>query len=155
MRRLTFIRGSHMEFLFTAKFVKVAFISVILFVLLDFLWLAVVASTWYRQALGFLAELDPQGKIIFNLPMGLIAQLVISLSLSVVILMALHIDNRLLISICAGGFMGLVIYTTYDFTNLSFIKGWPIWISILDVAWGTLQGAMAGVYVFYLNRYFS
>jgi uncharacterized membrane protein len=144
-----------MEFLFTTKFIKIAFTSSVLFVLLDLLWLAVIASAWYRQTLGFMAELDPQGKIIFNIPFGLIAQVAISLSLSAVIMMALHIDNRLAVAIGWGAFIGLAIYTTYDFTNLSFVKGWPLWISLLDVSWGTLQGTLAGIYVYYLSHYFS
>jgi hypothetical protein len=36
-----------MEFLFTTKFIKIAFTSSVLFVLLDLLWLAVIASAWY------------------------------------------------------------------------------------------------------------
>ncbi len=144
-----------MEFLLSAKFLKVSLTSVILFILLDFLWLAVIASAWYRQTLGYLAELDPQGKIIFNIPMGLIAQVVIALALSAVITLALHVDNRMVVALGWGAFIGFAIYATYDFTNLSFVKGWPLWISLLDVAWGTLQGLMAGAYVFYLHRYFS
>lgn len=144
-----------MEFLFSAKFLKIALTSAVLFISLDFLWLAVIASAWYRQALGFLAELDPQGKIIFNIPMGLIAQVAISLTLSAVVMLALHVDNRLAVAAGWGGFIGLAIYATYDFTNLSFVKGWPLWISLLDVVWGTAQGILAGCYVFYLNRYFS
>jgi uncharacterized membrane protein len=144
-----------MEFLFTTKFLKIAFTSAIVFILLDFLWLAVLASAWYRQTLGYLADLDPQGKIIFNIPFGLLAQVVISLALSAVIMLALHVDNRLAVAMSWGAFIGLAIYATFDFTNLSFVKGWPLWISLLDVAWGTVQGLMAGSYVFYLNRYFS
>lgn len=144
-----------MEFLLSAKFLKVSFSSAILFVLLDFLWLAIIASTWYRQTLGFLAELDPQGKITFNIPIGLIAQVVIALALSAVIMLALRVDNQLVVAMGWGAFIGFAIYATYDFTNLSFVKGWPLWISLLDVAWGTLQGLMAGAYVFYLNRYFN
>jgi uncharacterized membrane protein len=144
-----------MEFIFTTKFIKISIISAIVFVLLDFLWLAVIASAWYRQALGYLAQLDTKGKITFNIPFGLIAQVVISFALSAVIMMAVQIDTRLQVAIGWGAFIGFAIYATYDFTNLSFIKGWPLWISILDVCWGTFQGVMAGMYVFYLNRYFS
>lgn len=144
-----------MEFLFTGKFIKIAFTSTIVFVLLDFLWLAVIASAWYRQTLGYLAELDPEGKITFNIPFGLIAQVSISLALSAVIMLALQLDTRLMVAVGWGAFIGMAIYATYDFTNLSFVKGWPLWISMLDVCWGTLQGTLAGMYVFYLNRYFS
>lgn len=144
-----------MEFLQSAKFLKVSLTSAVLFILLDFLWLAVIASAWYRQTLGYLAELDQQGKILFNIPMGLIAQVVISLALSAVIMLALQLDNRLSVAMAWGAFIGLALYATYDFTNLSFVKGWPLWISLLDVAWGTLQGFLAGTYVYYLHRYFS
>jgi uncharacterized membrane protein len=143
-----------MDFLFSVKFLKIASLSAIIFILLDFLWLAIIASTHYRQALGYLAHLDAQGKISFNIPMGLIAQIAISLALSVVIMMALQLDNRLWIAVGAGVFIGCAIYVTYDFTNLSFVKGWPLWISLMDVAWGTFQGMLAGVYVFYLHHYF-
>jgi uncharacterized membrane protein len=142
-----------MEFLVSAKFLKISITAAVLFIFLDFLWLAVIASAWYRQALGYLANLDPQGKIIFNIPMGLLAQVVISVALSAVIMLALSIDNRLTVAIGWGAFIGLALYATYDFTNLSFVKGWPLWISLADVVWGTLQGGMAGTYVYYLNRY--
>lgn len=141
-----------MATLFTLKFLKIAGISIVLFVLLDYLWLAVIAARWYRQTLGHLAQLDPEGKIMFNIPMGLIAQVVISIGLSVVIVAFLQLDNRLMTAVLSGAFLGFVIYATYDFTNLSFVKGWPLWIALLDVAWGTLQGVLAGLYVYGLHK---
>jgi uncharacterized membrane protein len=143
-----------MTFIFTLKFLKIAAPSLAIFVLLDFLWLAVIASTMYRQSLGYLADLDPDGKIVFNIPMGLLAQLAISLTLSVFISLALQIDNRLVTALGTGAFLGLMMYVTYDFTNLSFVKGWPLWISLIDVTWGAVQGALAGLYVFYFTRWF-
>lgn len=143
-----------MNFIFTDKFLKLASASVVIFVLLDFLWLAIIASKLYRQSLGYLAELDPAGKIIFNIPMGLLAQVAISITLSVFISLALQIDNRLLVAVGTGTFLGLMMYVTYDFTNLSFVKGWPLWISLIDVTWGAVQGALAGLYVFYFTRWF-
>ena len=142
-----------MSFIFTAKFFKIALLSAVLFITLDFLWLGVVASPWYRKALGYMANLDADGKITFNIPHGLMAQLAISLTLTLVISLGLQIENRLLTAVCFGAFVGFAFYVCYDFTNLSFVKGWPIWISLIDVAWGTFQGLMAGVYVYFLNNY--
>jgi uncharacterized membrane protein len=143
-----------MSFIFTLKFLKLATASMVIFVLLDFLWLAVVASKMYRQSLGYLAELDPDGKIVFNIPMGLLAQFAISITLSFFISLVIQIDNRLVAALGTGAFLGLMMYVTYDFTNLSFVKGWPLWISLIDVTWGAVQGALAGVYVFYFTRWF-
>ncbi len=143
-----------MDFLFTLKFLKIAAASIVIFILLDFLWLAVVASKLYSSSLGFLANLDSKGKVIFNIPVGVFVQATLSLGLSFVIGMALQLDNRLIVSLFTGAFIGFVIYGVYDFTNLSFVKGWPLWISLVDVAWGTLQGLLAGVYFYYFNKLF-
>ncbi len=143
-----------MDFLFTLKFLKIAAASIVIFILLDLIWIAVIASKSYSSSLGFLANLDSKGKVIFNIPIGVFVQATLSLGLSFVIGMALQLDNRLIVSVCTGAFVGFVIYVVYDFTNLSFVKGWPLWISLIDAAWGTTQGLLAGIYVYYLNRFF-
>ncbi|MFM7856790.1 MAG: DUF2177 family protein [Flammeovirgaceae bacterium] len=142
-----------MSFILTTKFLKILLISAALFVLLDFLWLGVVAAHWYRKSLGYLADLDQQGKINFSISHGLIAQLAISFTLSAVISLGLQIENKLIMSICLGASIGFAFYVCYDFTNLSFVKGWPMWISIIDIMWGTLQGAIAGVSVYFLTKW--
>ena len=140
-----------MEIIWTLKFFKVAVISALIFVLLDLLWIAVIAAKMYANELGYLAEIN-QGKVVFNLPVGLLVQVIISLGLTVIITIGLQVDGQLVSGILLGAFSGFVIYFTYDFTNLSFVKGWPIWVSIMDVAWGTLQGTLAGIYVYYLHE---
>lgn len=143
-----------MEFLWTFKFLKVAALSALIFVLLDLLWIAVIAAKMYADELGYLSQID-QGKVVFNLPVGLLVQVIISLGLTVIISIGLQVDDRLWSGIFLGAFTGFVIYFTYDFTNLSFVKGWPLWVSIVDVAWGTLQGIFAGIYVYYLHQTLS
>lgn len=33
--------------------------------------------------------------------------------------------------------LGLVMYATYDLTNLSSLKKWPLKVTIVDMVWGT------------------
>ena len=43
--------------------------------------------------------------------------------------------------------LGAVAYGTYDITSLSTIRGWPIAVSVVDIAWGmtaTTIGAVVG-----------
>lgn len=143
-----------MEFLFTLKFLKIALVSAALFIALDLLWIGFLASKMYSEQLGYLAELQ-NGKVAFKLPVGLLVQAIISLGLSVIILLALHLDNSLAVALTIGAFTGFVIYFTYDFTNYSFVKGWPLYVSIIDVCWGTLQGLLAGAYVYFMNAQFT
>ena len=140
-----------MEFIFTFKFLKIALIAAIIFIALDILWIGFIASKMYSEQLGYLAELK-DGKVVFKLPVGLAVQAVISLGLTVFILLVLQTSNQLGWSLFAGGLLGFVIYFTYDFTNYSFIRGWSLSVSVIDVAWGTAQGLLAGAYVYGLNH---
>jgi len=37
---------------------------------------------------------------------------------------------------------GFVAYATYDLSNLATLKGWPVWLTVLDMAWGTLLSVL-------------
>ena len=48
-------------------------------------------------------------------------------------------------TLVAGALFGLFTYATYDLTNLATLKGWPIGLAALDVAWGALVSAMSAL----------
>jgi uncharacterized membrane protein len=37
-----------------------------------------------------------------------------------------------------GAAFGFCAYITYDLTNLATIRGWPITLVVVDIAWGTV-----------------
>ena len=37
-----------------------------------------------------------------------------------------------------GALFGLVCYATYDLTNQAVLKSWPLSLTIVDMAWGTV-----------------
>ena len=143
-----------MGFFMSQVFVKTAAVSAFLFIVLDLLWLAVIASPFYLKHFGYLAKVE-NGKIVFNLYAGLLAQVVISLTIVSVVSLALNTQNRLLTSVVTGALTGFALYATYDLTNLSFVKGYGVLMSVVDIAWGTMQGIFAGFYVFFLTKFFS
>ena len=142
-----------MTYFFSAAFLKIAAISIFIFIVLDMLWLAVAARRLYFSQMSYLASVE-NGRIVFNLPVGILAQAIIALGLAVFVSLALMVENRLFAAVGTGAFPGFALYCTYDLTNLSFVKGYPVLISVVDIAWGTAQGLFAGVYVFYLTRFF-
>lgn len=143
-----------MQYFISARFLKVAGISIVVFVALDLIWLSVVARKIYFDSMGYLADIS-NGRIVFNLPVGLSVQIIIALGLAVFVSLGLLVQNSLGCAIVMGAFSGFVLYCTYDLTNLSFVKDYPVAITIIDIAWGTTQGLFSGVYVFYLTKYFS
>jgi uncharacterized membrane protein len=47
-------------------------------------------------------------------------------------------DNSLKTTILRAALFGLVTYATYDLTNLATVKDWPLLITIVDLAWGSV-----------------
>jgi uncharacterized membrane protein len=143
-----------MQYFISSTFLKVAGLSIILFVALDLIWLSVIARTIYFKHMSYLAAIE-NDRIVFNLPVGLGVQVIIALGLAVFVSMGLLVEKSLGTAIAVGVFSGFVLYCTYDLTNLSFVKGYPVVITIIDIAWGTAQGFFSGIYVYYLTKYFS
>jgi uncharacterized membrane protein len=41
-----------------------------------------------------------------------------------------------------GGLLGLIMYATYDLTNLATLKDWPLPITLIDLIWGSFLGSL-------------
>ncbi len=142
-----------MNYFISAAFIKISLVSAVIFIILDLLWLAVIANKIYFNSLGYLADIK-DGKIVFNLKAGISIQVIIAVGLVFFISMALQINNTLMTSMSVGAISGFILYATYDMTNLSFIKGYSLFITLIDIAWGTAQGFFAGIYVYFLTKFF-
>ena len=46
-------------------------------------------------------------------------------------------------ALARGALFGLIAYATYDMTNLATLKGFPLWIALVDMAWGVLISGCA------------
>lgn len=141
-----------MHYFLTLSFLKVAILSMVIFIILDLVWLSMVARKLYFNSLSYLAVVENES-IVFNLPVGLGVQAIIALGLAVFISMGIMVNDSLVSAVGTGAFAGFVLYCTYDLTNLSFVRGYPVFITVVDIAWGTAQGVFAGLYVYYLQHW--
>lgn len=125
-------------------------VATLVFVGFDMVWLGKIMNQTYLEKLGHLAELS-DGRIKFNLGVGLLVQVIIITGIVVILFKALNSKNTLYDFVSFGAFVGFVIYATYDGTNLSFMKNWPLDLTIIDILWGTFQGAVGGFVVWFLH----
>jgi uncharacterized membrane protein len=51
--------------------------------------------------------------------------------------------QSLLTAALHGAAFGFVTYATYDLTNQATLKDWPLLVSVVDMAWGTVVGTLA------------
>lgn len=121
---------------------------IVLMFVVDLVWLSVIAKPIYQQGIGHLMALEP------NLIYAGLFYLVYVLGL---LWFAIK-PNRLLPGIkrafVAGATVGGLVYASYDLTNLSLLKDWPLGLSLMDISWGTvLSGITASLGKIIFDRF--
>lgn len=117
--------------LFGFRFVVV----LVIFLVLDMVWLGLIAPRFYRANLGHL--LAPS---VFW-PAAVLFYLIFCVGLVVFVMQPALEQNSVWKALLYGGFFGLVAYSTYDLTNLATLKDWPVKVVIADLIWGTFLSA--------------
>ena len=108
-----------------------------LLLVLDALWLGLVAKPVYTAAIGHLMAEKP------NLPVALLFYLLYPVGLVIFAVLPHAGDAGWRGAALAGALFGFFAYATYDLTNLATLKDWPVGVSLLDMAWGTALSAVA------------
>jgi uncharacterized membrane protein len=106
-----------------------------IFFAIDLVWLGAVAKNFYRQHLGHL--LSPQvnwtAAILFYLVfIGGIVFFAVRPALEV---------NSPLRALTYGALFGFLTYATYDLTNQATLRDWPVIVTLVDLAWGSVLSA--------------
>ena len=117
--------------------------------IIDMLWLGVIAKSMYANAMGSLLSPNPNlwaaGAFYLIFPVGLLIFAVLP-----------QADSPAWRAALMGALFGFFAYSTYDLTNLAVVKDWPLGLTFIDMAWGTMVSgiaATAGKLAFnYLNK---
>ncbi len=117
-------------------FIKLYIIALPIFLLLDVLWVGLVAKNFYREQIGFLLKSQASW-----LP-AIIFYLIFILGLVVFVLMPAVEKDSFWRAITLGLLFGLVTYATYDLTNQALTKDWPVVVTIVDLLWGACLSAI-------------
>ena len=124
--------------------VKHYFITLFVFLVMDAIWLGLIAQPFYQAQIGFLLAKKANWAAA-----GVFYLLYVAGLVTFVVEPALQAGIALGRTALRGAFFGLVAYATYDLTNLATVDRWPIVVTAVDMAWGTALGALttlAGVW---------
>ncbi len=122
---------------FTAAYIATA----LAFVVIDVIWLTMIARSFYREMIGPLLKEDPNlvaAAVFYVCYVGAIVWFAV--------LPALEQDS-LRTAALNGLILGLICYATYDLTNLATLEGFPAKMAVVDILWGgalTLGSATLG-----------
>ncbi|WP_420410164.1 DUF2177 family protein [Hoeflea sp.] len=130
-----------------AGFLKAWAASAAFFLVVDAIWLGLVAKGFYRDQLGGLMADQ------VNFPVA--AVFYVMFSAAAVILAsatALRTGGTVLDAALLGAILGFAAYGTYDFTNLATLKNWPVAVTAVDIVWGTALTSAASAVGFSVLR---
>lgn len=127
---------------------KVYLITVVVFFLVDIVWLGFISKNLYKKYLGNLMAPN------VNWTAAIIFYFLFIAGLVFFVINPAIEKESLKHAIVVGGFFGLIAYSTYDLTNLATMKDWPLNITVIDIIWGTiLNAATAGITFLLANRF--
>lgn len=122
------------------------FITLVAFLVMDALWLGLIARQFYAAQLGALMR----DNINFVAAGGFYLAYVVGIVFFAVA-PALAEDSWKVAAL-RGALFGLLAYGTYDMTNLATLKNWPLTMSLVDMAWGTLLTASSATIGYLATR---
>nr|WP_315205580.1 DUF2177 family protein [uncultured Albidiferax sp.] len=119
------------------KYLIAGGVVAVVMVAMDVLWLGFIAKSLYQDGIGHLMAERPQAWA------ALAFYLVYAVGL-VVFVVAPRVDVAGWYSTAwVGALFGFVAYATYDLSNLATLRNWPLWLSLVDMAWGSVASAVA------------
>jgi uncharacterized membrane protein len=127
----------------TTYYLKLYLATLIAFFVIDMLWLGLVARTFYRKYLGFIMSPNP------NWLAAIIFYLLFIVGILVFVVLPGLESGSLQSTLLRAALFGLITYATYDLTNLATVKDWPIIVTVVDLAWGTVLSTAVS-YVSYM-----
>lgn len=129
------------------NFLQTYALTLVSLLVIDSVWLLVIAKRLYQTALAHLMSATP------NWYAAGLFYLVYVLGLIVFVINPLRGEHLSKIFLY-GLLFGFVAYATYDLTNQATMKNWPVLITAIDLVWGALLTGVTSVIVTSLLRWF-
>lgn len=119
------------------QYIYIYLLTIPVFFLIDMVWLGFVARNFYREQIGhLLGDVNWIAAVIFYL-VYIVGIVLFAISPAIK-------SGSWTTALLWGAVFGFFAYATYDFTNLATLKDWPVLVTVVDIAWGTvLTGSVA------------
>lgn len=131
------------------EFVKSYLVAFGVFLVVEGIWLMVIAKDFYQKEIGFIMTKSP--KII---PV-VIFSLVFVFGLVFFVINPALVKDSWKYALIVGLLFGFISYATYDLTNLANLQDWPLKVTIIDLIWGSSMSAIVSTLSFFIVKLLS
>jgi len=125
-------------------FIKLYFIALPVFFVIDMVWLGLIAKSFYAKHIGYLMKPD------INWTAAILFYLLFIVGLVLFVIIPAIEKGSWVHSLLFGALFGLITYATYDLTNLATLKDWPLLVTIVDLAWGAVLAASVSIITYFI-----
>ena len=120
--------------------------TALVFLCIDAVWLTLMASRLYQPLLGDILLES------FALAPAVFFYLIYVAGIVFFAIRPAFASGQATTAILHGAAFGFCAYATYDLTNQATLKGWPLAVTLADLAWGTFVTATAATLGFMIAR---
>lgn len=128
------------------EFMKTYSVAFVVFLVIDLLWLGLIAKNLYQKELGFIMAESP------NWIAAGIFYLIFIVGLVFFVINPALAKDSWKYALLVGLFFGFITYSTYDLTNLATLKDWPLKVTLIDLVWGSSLGASVSTITFFIVK---
>lgn len=122
-------------------------LTTIVFFAIDMVWLGFIAKDIYRKYLGSLLS----DKV--NWAAAIIFYLIFIVGIFIFVINPSIEKQSVLRAIVLGAVFGFISYATYDLTNYATLKGFPLNIVFIDLAWGAVLTSIVSLVGYYIVKF--
>ncbi len=119
-------------------------VALAVFVAADMVWLGTMAPRFYRPILGDIALSG------VNLLPAIVFYALYPIGLLIFAIQPALKSGSMSMAVIYGALFGFFTYATYDLTNQATLRNWTMQLTLVDVAWGTILGAISSFISFWL-----
>ena len=118
---------------------KVYAVSLVVLLVLDGLWLTVIAANFFQAQIGGLLRPDP------NFLAAAAFYLIYTAGVAALCVLPSMREGGFASAARRGAILGLTAYATFDLSNLAILKGWTPLVAAVDIAWGIVVTTLVAV----------
>lgn len=128
-----------------STFFKLYAVALPTFLVIDLIWLGIVARSFYQQQIGHLMRAN------VNWAAAIAFYLLFVAGIVVLVVWPAVEKQSLAQALILGALLGLVTYAAYDLTNLATLEGFPLTVALVDLVWGAVLCATVSAVTYLLS----
>lgn len=115
---------------------KLFFSILVIGLIIDYVWIGVVANKFYLKQLASIGRIGPDGRFDVVIWAAVAVYVLISIGITFFVLPKIAPEANYLPALGWGLLFGVIVYGVYDFTNYATVASWTPIMCLVDILWG-------------------